>query len=256
MASNDTSTSGVELVPVADTTSHESVLVTFPRFRSRTPGVYQQLAEANKYVEELEALLAQHSIPLPETKSRSMVKSKLLGPLDNHGLGIMTEGNRTEIKKLTSNAAKFQRQFPIGVTFRNLGFWAMVPEAHIETVGNAITNMVHPGPKHRVDILKGLTGRLLPRRMTLILGPPGCGKSVLLKALSGRLHKHNLSQDGDIKYNGEDIDSTDKFLIPKVADYIEQTDTHAATLTVEETVLYAWKSSSGGHHRYLYEYGH
>ena len=36
-------------------------------------------------------------------------------------------------------------------------------------------------------ILAGVSGVLRPGRMTLLLGPPSGGKSVLLKCLSGRL---------------------------------------------------------------------
>jgi ABC-type multidrug transport system ATPase subunit len=76
------------------------------------------------------------------------------------------------------------------------------------------------------------------------------GKSTFLKALSGRLRiGSKLKRDGNIYYNEEPIDS-DKFLTQKVANYIEQEETHAATLTVEETFIYAWKSTTGGHHSY------
>ena len=76
------------------------------------------------------------------------------------------------------------------------------------------------------------------------------GKSTFLKNLSGRLRiGKKLKRDGNIYYNEEPIDS-DKFLTQKVANYIEQEETHAATLTVEETLAYAWKSTTGGHHSY------
>ena len=40
-------------------------------------------------------------------------------------------------------------------------------------------------------------------RMTLLLGPPGGGKSVLLQALSGRLRPHrHLRVGGVVKFNG------------------------------------------------------
>ncbi len=32
----------------------------------------------------------------------------------------------------------------------------------------------------------------------------------------------------------------------QVTEYIEQGDTHAATLTVEETITYAWMCTTGG----------
>ena len=50
-------------------------------------------------------------------------------------------------------------------------------------------------------------------------------------------------------YNGEKTE-TGRFLLPKFVDYIEQKDSHAPTLTVAETMEFAWKSTTGGHHSY------
>ena len=38
-----------------------------------------------------------------------------------------------------------------------------------------------------VKVLKNMNGRLRPGSITLLLGPPGSGKSVFMQALSGRL---------------------------------------------------------------------
>lgn len=73
---------------------------------------------------------------------------------------------------------------------------------------------------------------------------------MLLRALSGRLHPIGDAQyEGDVYYNGDNIKS-DKFLVRKVADYIEQGDTHEAVLTVEETLRFAWKCTTGGKNSY------
>jgi ABC-type multidrug transport system ATPase subunit len=53
----------------------------------------------------------------------------------------------------------------------------MVAKKAIPTVGTALKNfLLGSGPKERVDILKDLTGRIMPKTMTLLMGPPGCGK--------------------------------------------------------------------------------
>ncbi len=39
----------------------------------------------------------------------------------------------------------------------------------------------------KVQILKNVTGALRPGTTTLLLGPPGSGKSVFMQSLSGRL---------------------------------------------------------------------
>lgn len=44
-----------------------------------------------------------------------------------------------------------------------------------------------------LSILKGVSGALRPGEVTLLLGPPGAGKSVLLRTLAGQLQgRHGL----------------------------------------------------------------
>jgi ABC-type multidrug transport system ATPase subunit len=86
--------------------------------------------------------------------------------------------------------------------------------------------------------------------MTLLIGPPGSGKSVLLKGLAGRLRPLGGAKiSGEVYYDGDNLKSG-KFLVGKVSDYIEQGDTHSAVLTVDETMKFAWLCTTGGHHAY------
>lgn len=95
-----------------------------------------------------------------------------------------------------------------------------------------------------------MKGRILRGKLTLVLGPPGSGKTLFLKALSGRVRGGGKCIfEGNITYNGEFADSG-RFLLPKFIDYIEQKDSHASTLTVAETMEFAWKCTTGGHHSY------
>ncbi|KAK3441449.1 hypothetical protein EUGRSUZ_B01809 [Eucalyptus grandis] len=68
--------------------------------------------------------------------------------------------------------------------------------------------------------------------MTLLLGPPGCGKTSFLKALSGILSK-SLKVTGEISYNGHKLD---KFIPQKTSAYISQYDLHIPEMTVRETL--------------------
>eukprot|EP01034_Spumella_vulgaris_P031175 gene31175-38522_t len=81
------------------------------------------------------------------------------------------------------------------------------------------------GKKRRVDIVKDLTGRILPKRMTLVMGPPGCGKTTFLKALAGQLVIGSATLEGDILYNG-DSPKSGKYLVGKVAAYADEKEQH------------------------------
>ena len=51
-------------------------------------------------------------------------------------------------------------------------------------------------------ILKDINLVLKPGRTYLVMGPPGCGKTSLLKSIAGRLKKVPSLGDGKIEYNG------------------------------------------------------
>ena len=55
--------------------------------------------------------------------------------------------------------------------------------------------------------------------------------------------------EGDILYNGESH-TCGKYLVGKCAGYVDEKDQHAGTMTVRETLEFAWEMTSGGHHSY------
>ena len=78
----------------------------------------------------------------------------------------------------------------------------------------------------------------------------GCaGKTTFLKALACQLVVGSAHLEGDILYNGDSVDSG-KYIVGKVASYVDEKEQHAGTLTVRETLEFAWKMTSGGHHSY------
>ncbi len=80
-----------------------------------------------------------------------------------------------EVLNYIKNVTKPQH---VTVKFRNVSLWTMAPEPSIPTV---LTTLAGPicgtGKKRRIDILKNLNGCLEPYKMTLLLGPPGSGRS-------------------------------------------------------------------------------
>lgn len=68
---------------------------------------------------------------------------------------------------------------PVSIVYENVSFYTMVPdEKKIATVGSTIMKLFcGSGPKHRVDIVKNLSGRIQRGKMTLVMGPPGTFQS-------------------------------------------------------------------------------
>eukprot|EP01034_Spumella_vulgaris_P036485 gene36485-44998_t len=138
----------------------------------------------------------------------------------------MDDGSLEALSKSIDKHAEYLHQFEIQVQFRNLTFWNMVPEKFIPTVWTDILGLFGlSGKKHRVNIINDLTGRILPKRMTLVMGPPGCGKTTFLKALAGQLTIGGAQLDGDILFNGDSVKG-DKFLVDKVAAYADEKEQH------------------------------
>lgn len=77
----------------------------------------------------------------------------------------------------------------------------------------------------------------LQGRTTLLVGPPGAGKSVLLQLLAGQFKNTAFCHiTGDVKYNGKD---KSEFVIQRTAGLVDQYDEHIANLTVHETLAFA-----------------
>ncbi|KAI8105725.1 hypothetical protein M9434_000307 [Picochlorum sp. BPE23] len=106
-----------------------------------------------------------------------------------------------------------------------------------ETIGKFIPFAGASLQKKRVTLLDSANGVIKPGKFTLLLGPPGSGKSIFLQMLSGRLRLHKgLRMSGDIKYNGEDMKD---FVVQRTAGYVDQYDQHIPNMTVIETVNFA-----------------
>ncbi|KAJ0852417.1 putative P-loop containing nucleoside triphosphate hydrolase, ABC-transporter [Helianthus annuus] len=76
--------------------------------------------------------------------------------------------------------------------------------------------------KRKVKILDSISGIVKPSRLTLLLGPPGGGKTTLLLALAGKLH-HHLKVSGDVSYCGHQLS---EFIPQRTCAYISPHNLH------------------------------
>ncbi|KAF0720518.1 Aste57867_237 [Aphanomyces stellatus] len=101
---------------------------------------------------------------------------------------------------------------------------------------------VHPSsPDPPRYILRDITGTLKPGTMTLVLGPPQCGKTALLKSIAGVFHfkgegATSPHTSGTITYNGR---GPHEIHVEDCVTFVGQTDEHIPTLTVRETLEFA-----------------
>uniref|UniRef100_H3GXU4 ABC transporter domain-containing protein n=1 Tax=Phytophthora ramorum TaxID=164328 RepID=H3GXU4_PHYRM len=149
----------------------------------------------------------------------------------------------------------------VEICFKNLSVSAEVVrvEEHIDdkkelpTVFNTLRGSMSVGllpSKKCVEIkslLRNVSGCIKPGSFTLVLGRPGSGKSTLLKALAGQLPLSGGSRvqvDGDITYNGAQQKDMPESL-PHFVGYTGQDDDHFATLSVKETLQFAFEFAGG-----------
>jgi ABC-type multidrug transport system ATPase subunit len=95
-------------------------------------------------------------------------------------------------------------------------------------------------------ILDSISTKFEPGRLCLLIGPPQSGKSTLLRAISGRLPKECKSS-GHVRVDGKELKDLNEGQVRQVVGYIPPTDEHAAVLTVEETLNFAWECTMSDH---------
>ncbi|CAH8361817.1 unnamed protein product [Eruca vesicaria subsp. sativa] len=202
-------------------------LPTFERLRSSLIDEESESEEKGKRVADVTKLGAME---------RHLMIEKLIKHIENDNLKLL--------KKIRERIDRVGVEFPsIEVRYEHLSVEAeceVVEGKALPTLWNSLKHvftglMKMSGVRTReakINILNDVSGIINPGRLTLLLGPPGCGKTTLLKALSGNLDK-NLKVSGEISYNGQGLN---KFVPQKTSAYISQHDLHIAEMTVRETI--------------------
>ncbi|KAM1490305.1 pleiotropic drug resistance protein 3-like [Malus sylvestris] len=174
------------------------------------------------------------------TKLRALERHLFIEKLIKH----IENDNLRLLRKIRNRIDKVDVKLPtVEVRYKNVCVEAVCEVVHgkpLPTLWNSAKSMLSifarfPGSKSheaKISIIKDFSGTIKPGRFTLLLGPPGSGKTSLLKALSGNLDK-SLKFSGEVTYNGHKLSD---FVPQKTSAYISQLDVHIPEMTVRETL--------------------
>ncbi|PIM99606.1 Pleiotropic drug resistance proteins (PDR1-15), ABC superfamily [Handroanthus impetiginosus] len=212
-----------------DDISHWAAIDRLPTFERLRTSLFDENEDGNKGKKVVDVT----KLGAPE---RHMFIEKLIKHIEHDNLKLL--------HKMRKRIDKVGVELPtIEVRYKNLRVEAecqVVDGKPLPTIWNTLKSKLLdvtrlpglPSQNAHVEIIKDVSGIIKPGRMTLLLGPPGCGKTTLLKALSGNLDK-SLKVTGEISYNGYKLD---EFVAQKTSAYISQNDIHIPEITVRETL--------------------
>ncbi|OVA16669.1 ABC transporter-like [Macleaya cordata] len=184
-----------------------------------------------------------------DVKGKRMIDVTKLGPVERHLfieklIKHIENDNLRLLQNLRERIDKVGVKLPtVEVQYMNLCVEAECEVVHgkpLPTLWNSLISIISGLPKllgvksqeANINIIKDVSGTIKPGRMTLLLGPPGCGKTTFLLALSGKLDP-SLKVKGEIAYNGYKLE---EFVPQKTSAYISQYDLHIPEMTVRETL--------------------
>ncbi|KAH6766895.1 pleiotropic drug resistance 11 [Perilla frutescens var. hirtella] len=205
-------------------------LPTYDRTRK---GILKQVMEDGKVVRE-------------EVDFAHMGNQERKHLMDNI-LKVVDEDNERFLLRLRDRTDRVGIDIPkVEVRYEHLSIEgdAYAGSRALPTLWNATLNVIEgifekmkilPSKRKSIKILHDVSGIVRPSRMTLLLGPPGSGKTILLKALAGKLEK-DLRVNGRITYCGNEMS---EFVPQRTCSYISQHDLHHGEMTVRETLNFS-----------------
>ncbi|GFZ17803.1 pleiotropic drug resistance 6 [Actinidia rufa] len=159
-------------------------------------------------------------------------------------LKVVEDDNDKFLRRLRDRTDRVGIEIPkIEVRFQNLSIEgdSYVGTRALPTLLNTTLNALEgvlgligiaPSKKRNVKILQDVSGIIRPSRLTLLLGPPGAGKTTLQQALAGK-SDDDLRIKGKVTYCGKEFK---EFVPQRTSAYISQHDLHYGEMTVRETL--------------------
>ncbi|CAN1308015.1 ABC transporter G family member 39 [Linum perenne] len=173
------------------------------------------------------------------TKLGAQERKKLMESI----LNVVEDDNENFLRRLRDRTDRVGIKIPkIEVRYEHLSIEGEVHvgsralpsllNAAINTIENVLGLIrLAPSRKRKIQILQDISGIVKPARMTLLLGPPGAGKTTMLLALAGKLDS-DLKESGKVTYCGHEFS---EFIPQRTCAYISQHDLHHGEFTVRET---------------------
>jgi ABC-type multidrug transport system ATPase subunit len=220
--------------------------------------------------------MGDESVDFPAIPKPLPVYDKRISSLESAKSEILSRNEKDQLKRTqegllllkvgTRDFNPLLYQFPINVRLSNFSFSVPHREASskIRTVYNSsfvysvvkFFKRLRAGTRHEKQevrykyVLDNISLSLKPGKMYLVLGPPGSGRSSLLKAIAGRLSEKSRNRIvGTVTYNGKTLADETDIHIENAISMIDQLDRHAPRYTVGETFEFSFqcKRRNGQH---------
>ena len=138
----------------------------------------KQVRDRDEYIAKLQALLREHDIDIPELEIAPLLPP--LPPIEK--APEISDASEEQLKRLLQQQKQHVRPLDITLEYSHLTYRVYVAQnREIPSVSSLMKSLLcfwtKFARKKEIKILSDVTGRIKPRKMTLLIGPPGSGKS-------------------------------------------------------------------------------